>query len=88
MSDAAPLRVARDTAVATLVIDRPERRNAISLEMYEALPGLLGELDADPAVKVVVIRGAGRDAFAAGADMRDSYKETSLGGLAVNLPEC
>jgi enoyl-CoA hydratase/carnithine racemase len=71
MSDAAPLRIARDTAVATLVIDRPERRNAISLEMYEALPGLLAELDADPAVKVVVIRGAGRDAFAAGADISE-----------------
>lgn len=67
----APLRLTREGAVATLLIDRPERRNAISLEMYEALPGLLGELDADATVKLVVIRGAGSEAFAAGADISE-----------------
>ncbi|MGH3344326.1 MAG: enoyl-CoA hydratase-related protein [Carbonactinosporaceae bacterium] len=59
------------SAVATLVLNRPDTHNAIRLGMYEALPGLLSELDADPSVKVLVVRGAGDRAFASGADISE-----------------
>jgi enoyl-CoA hydratase/carnithine racemase len=58
-------------AVATLVLNRPGSHNAISLGMYEALPGVLGAVEADASVKVLVVRGAGTRAFASGADISE-----------------
>jgi enoyl-CoA hydratase/carnithine racemase len=60
-----------DGAVATLVLNRPDSHNAIRLGMYEALPGLLDEIERDRSVKVLVVRGAGRKAFASGADISE-----------------
>lgn len=54
--------------VGTITIDHPDKRNAMTAEMWRALPGLLDRLDADPAVRVVVLTGAG-DHFCAGADI-------------------
>ena len=45
----------RAGAVATVVLNRPQSHNAITLDMYRELPGLLAGLDADPQVKVVVV---------------------------------
>lgn len=61
----------RRGAVATLTLNRPDSRNAISLRMYRDLPGLVAELDADRDVKVVVLRGAGDRSFASGADISE-----------------
>jgi enoyl-CoA hydratase/carnithine racemase len=60
-----------DDAVATLRLNQPDSHNAIRLEMYEALPDLLKEIDADRSAKVLVVRGSGRKAFAAGADISE-----------------
>ncbi|WP_293781118.1 enoyl-CoA hydratase-related protein [uncultured Aeromicrobium sp.] len=65
------ISVDRDGDVATLVIENPAGRNAISLGMYESLPGLLAELDADRSVRVVVVRGEGEKSFASGADITE-----------------
>lgn len=54
--------------VATIVFDRPERRNAVTLEMQQAYFARLLDAESDPAVRVVVVTGAG-DAFCAGADL-------------------
>jgi enoyl-CoA hydratase/carnithine racemase len=53
---------------ATLTIDHPARRNAMTPAMWAALPGLLEPLAADDAVRVLVLTGAG-DTFCAGADI-------------------
>jgi enoyl-CoA hydratase/carnithine racemase len=55
-------------AVARVVIDRVPKRNALTRAMWEALPGLLAELAADPEVKVLLVTGAG-PTFSAGADI-------------------
>ncbi len=65
------LHVARDGPIATLVFNRPEKRNAITIEMWQALPRALHDLAADPALRVVVLRGAGTEAFASGADISE-----------------
>jgi enoyl-CoA hydratase/carnithine racemase len=65
------LRVRRDGAVATLTLNRPEKHNAITVAMWEALPGVLAPLAADGAVRVLVVRGAGEEAFASGADISE-----------------
>jgi enoyl-CoA hydratase/carnithine racemase len=65
------LLVRRDGPIATLTFNRPEKRNAITVEMWEALPRVLAPLDTDAAVRVVVVRGAGEEAFASGADISE-----------------
>lgn len=69
------LLVERRGAVATLVLNKPKSHNAISMDMYRDLPGLLADLDADRDVKVVVVRGAGEKAFASGADISEFERE-------------
>lgn len=65
-----PIHLDRDGPVAELVLDRPEKRNAITEAMWLAIPGLLGEAEADPALRVLIVRGAG-GSFAAGADIAE-----------------
>ncbi|MFF6788548.1 enoyl-CoA hydratase/isomerase family protein [Streptomyces filamentosus] len=57
-----------EDGVATLVISNPAKRNAMTAGMWRALPAVLGSLAADPAVRVLVLTGAG-DTFCAGADI-------------------
>ncbi len=63
--------VEREGAIGWLVFDHPERRNAVSASMWEAVPKRLAELDAAPEVRVVVLRGAGEEAFISGADISE-----------------
>ncbi|HEX2315007.1 MAG TPA: enoyl-CoA hydratase/isomerase family protein [Thermomonospora sp.] len=75
------LRCATANGVATITIDRPDKRNAISAAMWRDLPGLLAGLETDPAVRVVVLTGAGGH-FSAGADIAELADITD-GDLAV-----
>ena len=63
--------VERDGQVATVVLNRPDKMNAISLEMWGDIGGRVEELGRDASVRVVVFRGAGGRAFSAGADIGD-----------------
>ncbi|MBO9533895.1 MAG: enoyl-CoA hydratase/isomerase family protein [Solirubrobacteraceae bacterium] len=63
------LRVERTGAVLTITIDRPERMNATSTGTGQALLAAVNEAAAGPAVRAIVLTGAGR-AFSAGADLR------------------
>lgn len=84
--------------VATLTLNRPEKRNALSAALIQALRDALARAAADPAVRVVALRGAGND-FCAGADLEEleriqhmSYEENladarTLGALLVALRE-
>ena len=71
------LRVERDGPVGRLVLDNPERRNAINADMWRAIPKAIGEFNADAAIRVIVIRGEGTQAFAAGADISEFEKNRS-----------
>jgi enoyl-CoA hydratase len=64
------LLLERDGRVALLTVNRPDARNAMTFDMYERLWTLCEELDKDPAVRVVVVRGAGDRAFVSGTDIR------------------
>jgi enoyl-CoA hydratase/carnithine racemase len=65
------LKAWREGKVGHLVLDRPERRNALNRDMWAALPRLIAALDGDPEIRVLVMRGAGSEAFAAGADIAE-----------------
>jgi enoyl-CoA hydratase len=59
----------RAGAIGRLIFDNPERRNAVSLEMWREVGAALADLSRDPAIRVVVVTGAGDKAFVSGADV-------------------
>jgi len=71
------VRVERDGPIGRLVLDNPARRNAIGGEMWRAIPKAMAELDADPAIRCIVLRGEGTAAFAAGADISEFEERRS-----------
>ena len=58
-----------DGVVGTIVIDNEARRNAMTLDMYAAVPSAVAAITARSEVRVVVLRGAGNAAFGAGSDI-------------------
>lgn len=61
-------------AVGTLLFSNPDKMNAMTYDMWRALPGELARLDADPAVRVIVVAGEGTKAFISGADISQFEK--------------
>lgn len=95
------IRVERRGAVLVVTIDRPEARNALTLEMSRDLAEAWRELRDDSELRAAVLTGAGERAFCAGADLREigawyrsltpaerqrrAEREPGLGGLTRNL---
>lgn len=75
------IRVIREPPLAHVILDRPAKRNAITAQMWAALPAIARELEADASVRVVLLQGAGPAAFSAGADI--SELQASLADGAV-----
>jgi enoyl-CoA hydratase/carnithine racemase len=71
--------------IATITLNRPERLNAISFAMLEALTQRLSEADADPDVRVVIVTGAGRG-FCSGLDLKDAAEGKGIGGAGTLSP--
>ena len=69
------LTASLDGMIATVTINAPERRNCIDLATWKAFPALFAALDADPDVRVIILRGAGEQAFCAGADIAEFATE-------------
>jgi enoyl-CoA hydratase/carnithine racemase len=65
----AGLRLEIEESIATITLDRDEKLNAMTPEMLEGLEAMLGVIEADASVRVVVLTGAGERAFCAGADI-------------------
>ena len=76
----------REAAIATVTINRPAQRNAISFAMWGQLTELMRQLDSDREIRCVVIAGAGEEAFSAGADISDfeQYRSDSERGRVYN----
>lgn len=74
-----------EPGIATVVLNRPRKKNALTAAMMVRLADLLRQADADPAVAVVVLRGAGND-FSSGGDMRQTPpEEVSLENTRATL---
>jgi enoyl-CoA hydratase/carnithine racemase len=76
------VRIERDGRLGWLVFDHPERRNAVSREMWRAIPEAVADLARDPELRVVVMRGAGDAAFVSGADISE-FEATRTGTAAA-----
>jgi enoyl-CoA hydratase/carnithine racemase len=85
----------KDGAIGWITFDNPARRNAVSLEMWQALADIVADYAADDAIRVIVLKGAGDKAFVSGADISEfgekrssaqnsrEYNETSLRAMTA-----
>jgi enoyl-CoA hydratase len=69
MSETSKLLLQKDGPIGWIIFNQPEKRNAVSQEMWQQMPEYVRDLSADDAIRVVVLRGAGDRAFVAGADI-------------------
>jgi enoyl-CoA hydratase/carnithine racemase len=74
----------KEGATGWLVFNNPDRRNAVSVDMWEAIPKVLGRFEADPEIRVVVLTGAGDKAFVSGADISQFEKNRSSAEAVQN----
>ena len=74
MNDTAKLLLEKDGPIGWIIFNQPEKRNAVSLEMWQLMVEHVRELTTDDAIRVVILRGAGDQAFVAGADI-SQFKE-------------
>lgn len=71
------IRVARDGAIATVVLNRADKLNAMTRPMWQGLGDAIRELSADDALRCIVVRGAGEKAFSPGNDIAEFATERS-----------
>src|SRR3989442_4967441 len=74
MSETPKLLLQKDGPIGWIIFNQPEKRNAVSLEMWQRMPEYVRDLATDDTIRVVVLRGAGDQAFVAGADI-SQFKE-------------
>jgi enoyl-CoA hydratase/carnithine racemase len=78
--------VSIDGPVATLTINRPAKRNALTVPMWRQLAAICAELDADPRLRVLVVTGAG-PSFCAGADISSLSQDEAVLKAVVETAE-
>ena len=67
--------ITRDGDIATVALNNPGKLNALTIAMWRELARVMRELSADDALRCIVLRGAGDEAFAAGADLEEFVTE-------------
>jgi len=76
MLEITPRMIARkDGAIGWMIFNNPERHNAVSTDMWQAVPVILNAFEKDDEIRTIVLTGAGEKAFVAGADI-SQFEET------------
>ena len=80
------ITVEQEGAVATVLIDNADKLNALTVAMWQDLARVMRELSADDALRCIVLRGAGDQAFAAGADIAEfaTVRNTKAQGVVYH----
>ena len=76
------VRLVRDGSLATVVFDRPQARNAMTWAMYQQLVDICEQVRGDASIRVLIMRGAGGEAFVAGTDI-EQFKAFGSGDDGV-----
>ncbi len=72
----------RDGVIGAIIIDNPQRHNAVSQGMWQAIADAVAGFAADPAIRIITVTGAGMRAFASGADI-SRFESERAGDQAV-----
>ncbi len=78
MNTSSETLISRNRGIGTITLNRPEKKNALTREMYAAISDLIRQADTDPELRVIVITGAGGD-FTAGNDLNDFLDNPDTG---------
>jgi len=76
----------KDGAIGWVIFNNPQKRNAMSLDMYEATAAALEDFARDPAIRVVILKGEGDKAFISGADI-SQFKDKRSNAEQVRAAE-
>ena len=87
MTDTDKMLARKDGAVGIMTFNNPEKRNAVSLDMWQAATRILEDFKRDPQVRVVVVTGAGGKAFVSGADISRFEDERASEAAAARYGE-
>lgn len=83
MPENAPIRYAVEDGIATVTIDRPERKNALSVEAMNGLTEAWARVEDDKAVRVVILTSADCGVFSAGLDLRQAAEIRARDGVDI-----
>lgn len=86
MTNDATVELDRDAAIAWISLTNGTRMNAMTSAMWQSLPGVIETADQDPAIRVIVLRGAGTRAFCAGADISE-FESARTGDNAADYDQ-
>src|SRR5262245_28132130 len=67
----------KEGGIGWMIFNQPEKHNAVSHEMWAAMPRIMADFEADAAVRVIVLTGAGEKAFVSGADISEFEEKRS-----------
>jgi enoyl-CoA hydratase len=81
------LRVERRGAVGWIIFDQPARRNAINSAMWRGIAPAIAQFNADPNVRCIAFRGAGTEAFSAGADISEFDTKRADAATAIEYED-
>jgi enoyl-CoA hydratase/carnithine racemase len=74
----------KEGGIGWMIFNQPEKHNAVSYAMWQAVPKIMADFHADPEVRVIVLAGAGDKAFVSGADISEfEEKRSSEDGLKL-----
>ena len=71
------IKIEKEDGITWLILNRPEKRNAMSPQLHYEADDALAKLETDPETKVLVLTGAGDEAFSAGQDLRLYFRGTA-----------
>ena len=69
MTDSPKMLMEKEGPLGWIIFNQPEKRNAVSQEMWQMVPEMVKDLEDDAEIRVIILRGAGDQAFVAGADI-------------------
>ena len=85
MSDTDVVLVEREGAVATVILNRPEKLNALTKEMWGRVGKVFRELDQDDSLRCIIFRGAGDEAVGPGADISEFATERNNANRRLSM---
>jgi enoyl-CoA hydratase/carnithine racemase len=83
MPESEPVRYRLEDGIATVTIDRPERKNALSVEAMNALTDIWEQVEADPHVRVVILTSSDCGVFSAGLDLKQAAEIRARDGVDI-----
>jgi enoyl-CoA hydratase len=69
MTASSKMLMEKEGPLGWIIFNQPEKRNAVSQEMWHMVPDMVQDLEEDEEIRVIILRGAGDQAFVAGADI-------------------